>query len=134
MLSSVDPCEDFYEHVCGGWIHNMRVPPSKVLMDVRIEAQMLIDNEIVDKLNHTVISYANQNAIQKAAAFYLGCINMGEAYGSISFKTRRDPLESFVNKAVEVMRLHQYRQSRRSVSPYTTTATNITSSLVHTAE
>ncbi|EEC09063.1 hypothetical protein IscW_ISCW019178 [Ixodes scapularis] len=47
MLSSVDPCEDFYEHVCGGWIYDRRVPVDKVLLDVRTETQRAIDDKII---------------------------------------------------------------------------------------
>lgn len=34
---------------------------------------------VTDMMNHTIVSYKSQSAIQKAAAAYQGCINMGRS-------------------------------------------------------
>lgn len=59
MLSSVDPCEDFYEHVCGGWIHETLVPPESAAIDVFIEAQRNVQDEIMG----TFFAYRDRRGI-----------------------------------------------------------------------
>ncbi|KAL1483674.1 hypothetical protein MTO96_012512 [Rhipicephalus appendiculatus] len=76
VLPMVDPCEDFYEHVCGGWLLRTHVPLDAFAVNVFSESQAKFTDDIMDKLNHSIVSYRGQNALQKAAAFYLGCINV----------------------------------------------------------
>ncbi|XP_075747013.1 endothelin-converting enzyme 2-like [Rhipicephalus microplus] len=76
VLPMVDPCEDFYEHVCGGWLLRTHVPLDAFAVNVFSESQAKFNDDIMDKLNHSIVSYRGQNALQKAAAFYLGCINV----------------------------------------------------------
>ncbi|XP_077508695.1 neprilysin-1-like [Amblyomma americanum] len=76
VLPMVDPCEDFYEHVCGGWLLRTHVPLDSFAVNVFSEAQAALTEDVMDKLNHTIVSYRGQTALQKAAAFYLGCINI----------------------------------------------------------
>ncbi|XP_077486766.1 endothelin-converting enzyme 2-like [Amblyomma americanum] len=78
LTSSVLPCEDFYEHVCGGWLRSTKVPPYRYVTSTRLEAQWAVDDKMIDGLNKTIVPYSSQHAVQKAAALYKGCTNMGE--------------------------------------------------------
>ncbi|CAN8015642.1 unnamed protein product, partial [Ixodes persulcatus] len=73
LISFLEPCEDFYEFVCGGWMKTAKVPPDEVIESVSSQVRRRVEDEI---LNNTVISYRDQTATQKASALYQGCINI----------------------------------------------------------
>ncbi|XP_077508135.1 neprilysin-1-like [Amblyomma americanum] len=76
LISFMEPCEDFYEFTCGGWMKAARVPHEEVVHSTLSEVHRRVENEISDILNNTVISYRDQTATQKASALYQGCINI----------------------------------------------------------
>ncbi|KAK8763633.1 hypothetical protein V5799_033759 [Amblyomma americanum] len=82
LISFMEPCEDFYEFTCGGWMKAARVPHEEVVHSTLSEVHRRVENEISDILNNTVISYRDQTATQKASALYQGCINIGEVFQS----------------------------------------------------
>ncbi|KAG0414862.1 hypothetical protein HPB47_007980 [Ixodes persulcatus] len=47
----VDPCQDFYAHVCGGWINTTDIPSDAVGIDVLSEAQMALNLEVMELRN-----------------------------------------------------------------------------------
>ncbi|XP_072145121.1 neprilysin-1-like [Dermacentor andersoni] len=77
MTDSILPCEDFYEHVCGGWLRSTKVPRHRYLTSTRLEAQWAVEGSIIESLNSTPVSYTDQHAVQKAVALYIGCTSMG---------------------------------------------------------
>ncbi|XP_065283149.1 neprilysin-1-like isoform X1 [Dermacentor albipictus] len=77
MTDSILPCEDFYEHVCGGWLRRNKVPRHRYLTSTRLEAQWAVEGSIIESLNSTPVSYTDQHAVQKAIALYIGCTSMG---------------------------------------------------------
>ncbi|XP_064460578.1 neprilysin-1-like [Ornithodoros turicata] len=76
LAEFLEPCDDFFEFVCGGWMKKARVSPDEVLLTTVIESHRKVEDEIGEILNNTVISYRDQTAMQKASALYQGCINM----------------------------------------------------------
>ncbi|XP_049271035.1 neprilysin-1-like [Rhipicephalus sanguineus] len=75
-LDFQEACEDFYEHVCGGWTRTAKVAPDEVFKSVARDMRRAVEDQISEILNNTVISYRDQTAAQKAAALYQGCINI----------------------------------------------------------
>lgn len=71
-----EACEDFYEHVCGGWTRMAKVAPDEVFKSVARDMRRAVEDQVSEILNNTVISYRDQTAAQKAAALYQGCINI----------------------------------------------------------
>ncbi|XP_075744228.1 neprilysin-1-like [Rhipicephalus microplus] len=76
LISFMEPCEDFYEFICGGWMKAARIPHEEVVYSTMSDVHRRVENDISDILNNTVISYRDQTATQKASALYQGCINI----------------------------------------------------------
>ena len=76
--SSVDPCEDFYQYVCGGWIQD-KLSIKHNYPDKFQEAEGEISKDLNKLINDT---FTNPNisdtstAISKAELFYHSCVNM----------------------------------------------------------
>ncbi|CAN8015641.1 unnamed protein product [Ixodes persulcatus] len=78
IVNYLEPCEDFFEFVCGGWMKMAKVPSDEVLKSVVTDIHRRVEDEISEILNNTVISYRGQTAAQKSSALYQGCINIGK--------------------------------------------------------
>lgn len=74
MNSSVDPCENFYEHSCASWIRLNPIPPSKILYDTFIQA----DDENARKLREfmeEVDELPEQSAVKKTKRYFHSCVD-----------------------------------------------------------
>ncbi|XP_064460099.1 neprilysin-1-like isoform X2 [Ornithodoros turicata] len=94
LAEYLEPCDDFYEYVCGGWMKKAKVSPDEVLQSIMSETHHKVEDEIGEILNNTVISYRDQTAMQKAAALYQGCINV-DLRNSKGTKPLEDLLKHF---------------------------------------
>lgn len=72
MNRSVDPCENFYEYACGGWVENNPIPESKSFWGVYSVLEE--DNERIVKQLLTGSSLTSE-ATEKAKTFYDACMD-----------------------------------------------------------
>ncbi|KAH6934141.1 hypothetical protein HPB50_020679 [Hyalomma asiaticum] len=98
LISFMEPCEDFYEFICGGWMKAARVPHEEVVYSSLSDVHRRVENEISDILNNTVISYRDQTATQKASALYQGCINIARNFAMQTCRNSKGvkPLEDLL--------------------------------------
>lgn len=50
LLNELDPCEDFYDFVCGGWMKMSKVPPEEVIKTVASDIHRRVEDEISGNL------------------------------------------------------------------------------------
>ncbi|KAK7601863.1 hypothetical protein V9T40_009304 [Parthenolecanium corni] len=73
LNSSVDPCEDFYEYACGGWIKNNPVPETQILSN-----QFQVVTEKVFSQIKEILETDSENdplPVRAASLYYKTCTN-----------------------------------------------------------
>ncbi|CAF0728323.1 unnamed protein product [Adineta steineri] len=73
---SAQPCEDFYQFVCGTWIKNNRIPDDSNVANTFNLLRTQLDYNVVDILTPSSTNDTNEpNAIMNARNLYHSCIN-----------------------------------------------------------
>lgn len=74
--TSFDACDDFYLHVCGGFINNTSMPDDKTAVDV---STVLDDNlkEQINSILNTSISARDIEPFKYSKKLYKACMNQG---------------------------------------------------------
>jgi uncharacterized protein (UPF0333 family) len=94
MNQSVDPCEDFYEFVCGRWIRTNIIPKGysswSTIRELSAKNSIILKN-LLEQTSISSLFYAEQEAIK----YYQSCMNITE-------------LEHFGNQPLETYFQNQF--------------------------
>lgn len=74
---SIDPCDDFYQFACGGFINNSVIPDDKSQIDVSTILEQTLKEQLNEILNGT-ISNDDIHPFVCSKKLYQACLNEGE--------------------------------------------------------
>jgi putative endopeptidase len=109
---SVDPCDDFYQYACGGWLAQHPVPPDRSAWAIYEEMQEVNQARVVDILEHAArLTGKRTPAERRIGDYYAACLDEVtiEAKGLEPLQSelaRIDRIRSVVGLAHELARLH----------------------------
>lgn len=78
--TSIEPCDDFYMHVCGKFIKETIIPDDKTSVDV----STALDNKLKEQLNEVLnqsIAESDIEPYKNSKKLYRNCMNQGEWKG-----------------------------------------------------
>lgn len=77
MDTKADPCTDFYQYSCGGWVEKTAIPDSRISFSTFSELSTRNKQTIKLEMNKITSKTKNTSslAIKNAVKFYLACMN-----------------------------------------------------------
>lgn len=102
MDRSVDPCVDFFQYSCGGWIKKNPIPPDQSSWDTYSKMQDENRTRLREILEAAAVPDANRNAVtQKIGDYYASCTDEKaiEAKGMDPLKPALERIEKISSKA-----------------------------------
>jgi predicted metalloendopeptidase len=95
MNVTIDPCEDFYDYVCGGWIKNNPIPINSSVAGMSTSSKILdvVDKFLKMKLENGIenIDGVNKRISKMPSDLYQSCINL-----TAIERTSDIPLQQFI--------------------------------------
>jgi len=92
MDRTVDPCVDFFQYSCGGWIKNNPIPPDKSSWAVYFKLADANLAQLRDILESAAQPNANRNAYtQKIGDYYAACMDE-KSINALGIEPLKDPL------------------------------------------
>jgi putative endopeptidase len=102
MDRSIDPCVDFFQYSCGGWIKNNPIPADQSSWDTYSKMQDENRTRLREILEAAAVPDANRNAVtQKIGDYYASCVDEKaiEAKGLDPLKPDLDRIAQIKSKA-----------------------------------
>jgi putative endopeptidase len=101
MDRSVDPCVDFFQYSCGGWIKNNPIPPDQSSWEVYSKMEDENRERLRGILEAAAVPDAGRNAVtQKIGDYYASCMDEKtiEAKGDEPLKPELEQIEKLKSK------------------------------------
>jgi len=110
MDKTANPCEDFYQYVCGGWMKNNPLPPDQAAWDVY--AKLTQDNErlLWGILDDAATAGNRSAAQQRIGDYFSACMNTAavDSAGSAPLKAELDRIAALNSAGLPQFMAHAH--------------------------